>query len=321
MAEPLKATFFTLQKRDRAVLLPATLVFLLIMAVLIGLFVALNWGALLHMRDVIEMASANEQMGEEQAAQFVFGMFGFFGMILLFMFPLYLAIASYEAACLRWMIRGEAPGLFGLTINNDVWRVWGVYWCWLIAQFVVSTAVSILTMPLIFMTMGDIMTDPSPEGMLRWQLTVQLPVSLLQYIPLAFIGVRFAPAAATSVLRKRFAFFDAWKVTDGRFWSLLGSFALLWLIVAAVDVAIFAAALGGLLGDLVPRLFTDWVNFPGEELTRRVISPMGLTLVGAAYAANGVVFLIYSVLSYGINARAALAAQADGKIAPYQGAD
>lgn len=317
MAEPLKATFFALQKRDRAVLLPATIIFLLILTVIIGLFVALNWSTLLHLRDVVEMAKADEQMGEEQAAQFIFGMFGFFGMIFLFMFPLYLAIASYEAACLRWMIRGEAPGLFGLTINNDVWRVWGVYWCWMIAQFAVSMAASILTMPLIFMTMGDIMTDPSPEAMWRWQLAVQLPVSLLQYIPLAFIGVRFAPAAATSVLRNRFAFFDAWKVTDGRFWSLLGSFALLWLIAAVVGAAIFAAALGGVFGDLLPRIFTDWPNVPSEELTRRVFSPMAFTMIGVAYAANAIVVLVYSIMSYGVNARAALAAQEDGKIAPY----
>ena len=42
----------------------------------------------------------------------------------------------------------ETPGLFGLTIDNDVWRVCGVYWCWFIAQMAVGMAMSILMFPI-----------------------------------------------------------------------------------------------------------------------------------------------------------------------------
>ena len=96
-----------------------------------------------------------------------------------------------------------------------------------------------------------------------------------------------------------------------------GSFALLWLLVAVACVIIFAATYGILLGDLLPRLFTDWTTLPGEELGRRVFSPQGWTLLGAAYVANIVVFFIYAMMAYGINARAAIAAQEEGKITPY----
>lgn len=317
MAEPLKATFFTLNRRDRAVLLPATLVFLILIALIVAAFAALNWGTLLHFQELFSKAGTNEQLSEEQSLSMVTGVFGLMGWAFLFAFPLYLTVAAYEAACLRWMIRGETPGLFGLTIDNDVWRVYGVYWCWFIAQFAVSTAVSILTLPLMFMTMGEIAGNPSADAMMRWQLSVQLPLMILQYIPLIFIGVRFGPAAATSVLRNRFSYFDAWKVTEGRFWALFGSFALLWLLVAVACVIIFAGTYGILLGDLLPRVFTDWTSFPAEELGRRIISPQGFTLIGVAYVANIVVFFVYAVLSYGVNARAAIAAQEDGKITPY----
>ena len=120
MAEPLKATFFTLNRRDRAVLLPATLVFLVAIALIIVAFAALNWGTLLHLQDIFTKTGANEQVSEEQSLNMVTGAFGLMGWALLFAFPIYLTVAAYEAACLRWMIRGETPGLFGLTIDNDV---------------------------------------------------------------------------------------------------------------------------------------------------------------------------------------------------------
>ncbi len=318
MAGPLKATFFTLQRRDRAVLLPVTLVFLVIMAVIIGAFVALNWGALVHMFQLFSTAGANETMSEEETARMVFGMFGFIGMAFLFMFPIYLAVAAYETACLRWMIRGETPGLLGLTIDNDVWRVYGVYWCWFIAQFVVSFAMSILTMPLVFMMMGEMMRDPSPEAMMRWQLTVQLPLSLLQYLPLIFIGVRFGPAAATSVLRKRFAFLDAWKVTEGRFWPLLGSFATLWAIWTVLTIG----ASIPLTLHLWPYFGSIWTE-PSDETMRNYFTAAfgmrALALGALAYGVMLVAGLWVAVMQYGVNARAAIAAQEDGKIQIYTG--
>jgi len=312
MSEPLKATFFTLQRRDRAVLLPATLVFIVIVALLVGAFVALNWGRLLGLYEFIQSTPA-QQPSDEQAGQFMWSVFGLFGGAMLLSFPIYLTIAAYEAACLRWMIRGEAPGLFGLTIDNDVWRVWGVYWCWLVAQMIVSFAMSIATMPLMFMMMGEMMRDPSPEGMMRWQLTVQLPLSLLQYLPLIFIGVRFGPAAATSVARKRFSFVDAWKVTEDRFWSLFGSFALLWVIAWLLIVA---ASIPVVL-QMWPHFWSMW-STPSEDAMQAYFNAYlareTLVRIGIGYGVMAVVGLWLALMSYGVNARAALVALDEGKI-------
>lgn len=312
MSEPLKATFFTLQRRDRTVLLPATLVFIVIMALLVGVFVALNWGRLLGLYEFILSAPA-QQPSDEQASQLIWSVFGLFGGAMLLLFPMYLTIAAYETACLRWMIRGEAPGLFGLTIDNDVWRVWGVYWCWLVTHMIVSFAMSIATMPLIFMMMGEMMRDPSPEAMMRWQLTVQLPISLLQYLPLIFIGVRFGPAAATSVARKRFSFVDAWKVTEDRFWALFGSFAVLWLIAGLL----IAAAATPIVLYMWPYFWSMWPT-PTEETTeaylRAYTASEALIRIGIAYGAMTIVGWWLALMSYGVNARAALVALEEGKI-------
>src|SRR6185503_16172494 len=116
MAEPLKATFFTLKHRDRAVLLPATLVLIVLLALIAAAWAALNWGALLRIAELLQAGASQTkpQMDDAAAMNLMFGMFALMGWSIILLFPAYLVVAAYEAACLRWMIRGEAPGLFGL---------------------------------------------------------------------------------------------------------------------------------------------------------------------------------------------------------------
>jgi len=317
MSEPLNATFFTLKQRDRAVLLPATVVLIAILAAFVGLFFLLNWGFFGQLFGII--ASGGEPLSDQQTGQFVAGMFGLFGLSVLFMFPMYLAIAAYEAACLRWMIRGEAPGLFGLTLDYDTWRVYGVYWCWFLGYMVIGTIVGMLAMPFMMMSMGGIMTDPSPDPyeMMRWQLSVQLPVMLAQYLPMIFLGVRFGPAAATSIARQRFSFFEAWTVTRGRFWALLGAFVLLWLIFGVIYLVANGAGFAFVMGDALRAMFADWPNVDqerGEEVLRRIFNAQTIAIIVGLYVLNGVIGLSYALMSYGVNARAALAALEEGKI-------
>lgn len=318
MAEPLNATFFTLKHRERAVLLPATLVLIVILSLIAAAWVAINWNALVHMAGLFASfptPGSKDAAAETAAMNLVFGMVGMIGWTILLLFPAYLAVAAYEAACLRWMIRGEAPGLFGLTLDADTWRVYGIYWCWFIAQMVVSWVASIFTMPLMFATMGEIARNPHDiEAMLRWQLSVQLPIALIQYLPLIFIGVRFGPAAATSIARERFSPLEAWTVTRGRFWALLGSFALIWLIAF---VAMTAAAMPLTLR-MWPLFETMWSS-PGDEQALRAyfeatFAPPTLVWVGLSYGAMVLAGLWVSLMSYGINARAGLAALEEGKI-------
>ncbi len=318
MADALNATFFTLKSRDRAILAPATFARVLILAVLIGLFVLLNWGFFSHIGALF--ASGFEETSEQDAGRFVAGMFGVFGFGILFMIPMYLAFAAYEAACLRWMIRGEAPGFFGLTLDHDTWRVYGIYWCWVVGYMVIGTVASIIAMPIMMMTMGDIIADPSPDPMrmLQWQLSVQAPLMLLQYIPMIYFGVRFAPAAATSIARRRFSLFEAWAVTRGRFWALFGSFFLLGVICALVYVLVNGAGFAFFLGDMLRAIFADWPSVNNEraaEIWTRLFNAQTLGILIALYAFSGLISLGYVLMSYGVNARAALVALEEGKIA------
>ena len=323
MAEPLNATFFALQKRDKAVLLPATIVFLVLFAGVIAAFVALNWNTFAQIGEFFRTAAAQQEpskMDETAAASFVFRMLGLIASAFLLMFPLYLIVAAYEAACLRWMIRGEAPGFFGITLDHDTWRVYGVYWCWFLVRMVISFALSIFMIPIMFMGLGEMMrsgSPPDPEVMLHWQLTVQLPLTLLSYVPLAFISVRFGPAAATSIARRRFSFFEAWTVTRDRFWALFGSYALIWIGFLLVYAIVVALAFGHALLLLWPA-FTAHGAKPDSEAMRtffeQMVSPQGLIGLGLIYGFALIAGMLCAILAYGVNARAARAALDEGKI-------
>lgn len=335
MSEPLNATFFTLHRRDRAVLLPATLVMLAAQALLVAAFVALNWGFFSQVGALLGTAADGGELSSDQGAVLGLGVITLVFSVFIFLFPFYFVLAAYEAACLRWMIRGEAPGLFGITFDFDMWRVYGVYWCWFILQMVVSMVVSMLTMPLVFMTMGDLVNAGGAvdeAAMWRWQLTVQLPITLLQYIPLIFFGVRFGPAAVTSIARKRFAFLDAWKVTSERFWALFGSFALIALIVAAVwitqSVISFYVDYRGSWEEfsavwrpLPPAASPEEVQELYTELWRQLVSRQGIISLAASTVVGLATWIWWALMTYGINARVALVALEEGKISVHSDAD
>lgn len=329
MSEPLKATFFTLQHRDRAVLVPATIVLVLGLFVLIGAFIAINWGMIARMFALFQQLPAGPQdFGDADGMAMFQGMMLMVLSMLLLLFPIYLLIAAYEAACLRWMIRGEVKGFAGFTLDHDTWRVYGIYWCWYILQFLVSFAASIIMMPVMFMTMPGLMTGGGAidhEELWRWQLSVQLPLTLIHYIPLFFFGVRFAPAAATSIARRRFSFLEAWPVTRCRFWALVGSFALLCLTVGIAMAVVMGAAYWTVFSDVLTQWFADgWRGDSFPEVTeqqfahiyQQMFQPSTYLIVGALYTTMLLLTLIYTLLSYGVNARAALVALDEGKIEP-----
>src|SRR6185312_10140082 len=289
MAEPLNATFFTLKHRDRSVLIPATIALVAIVAALAIAFVALNWNMLSQFRDFFRITTADTK-DPSRALAFVSGAFGLIGTTFLLLIPLYIALAAYEAACLRWMIRGEAPGWFGWRFDDDTWRVYGIYWCWLVTHFAVGMVVGTLMMPIMFATMPIFNNGGAPpdfQTMMRWQFTVQLPLTLVQYVPLIFLGVRLGPAAATSIARRRFSFLEAWTVTRGRFWELLGTFAVLWLVAAIAMALILALTTGPIVAQVWPLFQGIWQK-PSEANMQAYFnaffSPQALVLVGLGYA-------------------------------------
>jgi hypothetical protein len=137
-------------------------------------------------------------------------------------------------------------------------------------------------------------------------------------LALVYVAVRFAPAAATSVAEKRFAFFDAWKVSRGRFWSLLGAFAILYLMLI-VGYFIFAIAFGlAFTTTLMTALGGAHEGAPAasiDQVMQLLLTPSFLVPIGIFYLIIIAAVMSFFIALLGVNARAAQAALEEGKIA------
>jgi hypothetical protein len=227
----------------------------------------------------------------------------------LFILIYYVLLAAYEAACLRWMIRGETGGLFGLSLGADTWRVYFGYWIWffLLIAFYIVIAVVAGGVMMSAMTMAQGNMDMSSLGI--------VPVLLfcLLFVALIYFGVRFAPAAATSIARRRFAFFDAWTVSKGRFWALFGAFLLL-LVMFFVFYMIVAMGLGFAMASMASGQLGQAQPQTPEEAFRAFANPqLGALLGGFVLIMVAATMTLY-VAMFGVNARAALVALEEGKI-------
>lgn len=321
MAEPLNATFFAFRKRERGgVLFQATMAYYLIMIALIAAFVAVNYPTFAEVGRWFASLSANGAAAQAAPQINPMGIMALFLLGFIWMFFFYILLAAYEAACLKWMIHGETSGFMGLNLGADTWRVYSGYWIWFLINMVLSFTVSIVMMPLMFMGMagaaaGGVGDDPfaMSSGMILFQVLYYV----VYYGIFAFVGVRFAPAAATSIARRKFSFFDAWKVTRGRFWTLLGSFVVIILIYAVAFLLIGGVGFGFVIGSSwsdLANLGPMTSNEDSLAAMGRIFSPQNWAIIGAAYLAILVVAMLFAIMFYGVNARAVIAAMEEGKI-------
>jgi hypothetical protein len=226
------------------------------------------------------------------------------GMVLAFVF-----FAAYEAACLRWLARGEAGGFFlGLDLGADTWRVWFTYWIWLFL-FIGECIVAALVVGLI----GAGLEAAGVAGFVKGLVIVLAVIAVV--CAMIWISVRLAPAAATSVALQRFAFFKAWSASRGRFWPLFGAFAFLWILYLIASFIIGAVSSIALLGPMFARLSESGGAASPEAVMTMFTDPV---MIGMQVAVNAVYFvigLVFYIVVYGVNARTAMIARAEGRIA------
>jgi hypothetical protein len=321
MAEKLNATFFAFRKREKGgVLTSTTIAFVILAALLIAAFAALFWssfGPIVTWYGQIIAASATNDTAAIQQAGIPEGFFSFIGGLLLWLFPFYILCAAYEAACLRWMIHGETQGVMGFSLGAQTWRVWCCYWMW----FLLNIAFSIVMSILMGVTMGALAVGSGGDSTTAtWSM---LGFYLFQYAVMIYFAVRFAPGAATTIARRKFSFFDAWTVTKGRFWALLGSFFILYLLYIIASLALGVVWFVVVLGDAAPDLsavandperFTALMMETLQAYLQSLSQPQSWVIIGVLQLVGLIVMAIFYVAAFGINARAAQAALEEGKI-------
>jgi len=316
MAEPLNATFFAFKKRERGgVLIGASITFVVLAVVLYAGLMALVWVALgqnpFEMSQLAAQAQANPEAIQQMMSP---GNVALLVLIyLVFTFAFCVLFAAYEAACLRWMIRGETKGLFGLALDEDTWRVYGIYWVWFIG-FIVGGLAFLLFTAILGGTIAVTAGANSP---------VMLVLPLLFFIVPIYVSTRLAPAAATALAERRFAFFDAWTTSRGRFWALFGAFFLLWLVYMIIACGISVAWLSWAVGPRLVEIFTAGGSDPtavsialNQAIADAMTAPGGMLVYIGVTVVSYLIALFFYVALFGVNARVAQAALEEGKISP-----
>ena len=206
----------------------------------------------------------------------------------------------FEGANQRRYMRGEG---FGLRISGDEGRllIVGLIWIALFIGMYVGLALTIV----IPVVAGFAL---APDGVI---LAVLLGVLLMvgYVVLILWLSARLSAAAALTVRDRQIRFFESWRVTRGKGWTILGSWIVLGLIAFVVLILFYMllAALGfGLLSAQVPGLMDGGAS--EDEIFGAIASPMFWLPMLAVV----VVFTIaQSTLMHIFSGPAALAARTD----------
>lgn len=313
--QALSATFFAFKRRERGgVLTMLSIAYWVLAIAVFGVFFLLNaqgiadyatwYGSLIQSGMQSSDPAAIQMNAMPPASVMALG-----PAYLLLLLVTYVLFAAYEAGCLRWMIRGETGGLFGLSLGADTWRVYFGYWVWLflfIALYLVFILLAAGIGIAFAMSSGGAMESAAPAT------AIAMALGMLVFLgALLFFGVRFAPAAATSVARKRFAFFDAWTVSKGRFWALFGSFLLLYLMF----IVLYFIVGGGLAFGMMSMVQVGQAEpQTAQEAFQAFARPQSLALIGGFIVIMVIASMLLYLAMFGVNARAAALALEEGKI-------
>ena len=303
--ENLDATFYAFKKRDqRFVLTRAAVGYFVLYAAMTAIYLALSWssfGPLIGwygaaMQEAVPGGAMPPPPAEVMTLLPYAGIVGLIALVL---------FAAFEAACLRWLVRGESGGGFlGLTPGADTWRVFAIYFMWLCLLIAYCFVIA-----LFYVLVGIVANIGGPARIVAMLLGALAP---LGFLALLFWGaVRFAPAAATSVARRRFAFFEAPGVTRGRFWELFGAFILLWIgyiVIAMIVGQIIQLPAQGVMAPVMQKLMTGDTGNIGPLMVEAMSSPVYLASMGAYLVFSTIIGAVFYIAMFGANARAVLAA-------------
>jgi hypothetical protein len=191
---------------------------------------------------------------------------------------------------------------FGLNLRADTWRVYLGYWVWG-ACWGGSLYGSQLAALLVGLIAGGIASMSGNAGTAAMVgLTAGVIAFLIAGSALIWAAVRMAPAAANSIEKRRFAFFESWGVTRGLFWPMLGSFALAllpYLIVSLVLQGAMLVVLSAALADLARDTGYDMAEIQAKFSQPEIVA----TLV-VCYLLLTAAMFVFHITSIGINARA-----------------
>lgn len=309
MAEERKldATFFAFRKRDRrGVLTRAAGAYLGVYLLVCAAYAVLAWTSFApvygwYMNAIV----VTMEGGEPPAAPAELASLIPIGVVMALAF--WVLFAALEAACLRWLVRSESGGgLLGLKLGADTWRVFAIYWLWLLITLAVFVVVAVIYVML--QAIGSIGGGLQLAAIIAGGLA---PLGLLALW--IWVAVRLAPAAATSIAEQRFVFFGAWRVTRGYFWQLLGSFVIIiagYCVVALLAGQVLQMPVNAVMTPIMQEILAGGDSGQAVRRLSEAMQTPTVLIFGSLYViASAVIAAVYYVASFGVNACVVLASR------------
>ncbi len=241
----------------------------------------------------------------------IFGMmFGAMGKLM----PVFIAggIASwvvwavFETASQRRYLYGEK---FSLGFGGDEVRMMAVGLLWGLMSLVIFAVPGFIMLgaftSMIEADFNGPMSDDEIVGMLG-PFFAGFGLMLLLSFVYIFVATRFAPCFGLTVKEKEIRFFDAWKVSHGRFWPLLGSYAIIAIVVSILSQIVSTVAQFAMMPFMMS--LPQGGSIPAEELRAVFFSPGFIIPMALIYF---VLLFVQGLTQHFAGAPAALAARHD----------
>lgn len=260
--------------------------------------------------DFIAWAQGMEAIGNEEDPDLVFDQL-FSSMVPLLPWyalstlAFWVVWAMFETASQRRYVRGEG---FSLGFGADEARMMVVGLLWTLF----SVLIWAIPFGLIFGGMWAAI-DAASQGLTEDEVGQRIVAPtfaamglMLLLMPLfVFLATRLAPCFALTVRAREIRFFDAWNVSRGRFWPILGAYLIL-----SVAGSLLAQVVGGIVQLGMMPAFMAMVQDAetGGDVTAHMLSPAFLIPVGLYVF---VLMFLQGVLQHVVGGPAAFAVRHD----------
>lgn len=213
--------------------------------------------------------------------------------------------AMFETASQRRFIRGEG---FSLGFGADEARMMAVGLLWSLLVIAVWVIPFLLIFGGVFAAIAGASEGMTDEEVGRRMIAPMFSAFglLLLLTPLyVFLATRLAPCFALTVRAREIRFLDAWNVSRGRFWPILGAFVIL-----SVCGSLIAQVAGGIAQIGLMPAFMGMAQDAetGGDVTAHLLSPAFLIPVGIYVF---VLMFLQGVLQHAVGGPAAFAVRHD----------
>ena len=148
-------------------------------------------------------------------------------------------------------------------------------------------------------------------GLLAFVLTLAYMIFAL------WLCARFSPAAALTVRDRKIQFGQAWRVTRGKAWTIVGSWIVLGLILSVVFFVIYLIFVVAIVASLMPMI--SGLESEDPSVVFRALFAPGVLIPGALLLVAMVFLQACGMHIY--SGPAALAARTDPEWADHQAID